>query len=412
MSPTMTTGDPSRRAGAAGPQAEAAPSPRPPGEPAGPARAPLGNRPTARPTLDRKRLLRGLQSRMRFDEHRVAGCSRFAAPRQGIAVRTGADGAYFSGLAACGSLSCPVCGPRIRHGRAQEVARAAEAHTKAGGGLVFVTLTVPHRRGDDLDDLWRIVADAFRSVLSGGSRKALRERFGWVGHIRATETTYGSSGWHVHVHLLGFLAEPLDDLDAVSALWRWIHGRWAKRVEAEGGRRPSLTRGCQVIPCRSENDALAKYLVAVGGIGPEMAHGQEKGPRAAGSRSPIGLLADAVDHGDRQAWALWRSWLDASKGRRIVEWSRGLRGHLGIGDASSDEELMAEENSGSEHVVTVDRGAWRELLAAGRTVDLLAAVDAGGITLAVALLRVWRVPVRLHQGRAPTLTTKGAAHAQ
>jgi len=66
-------------------------------------------------------------------------------------------------------------------------------------------------------------------------------------------------------------------------LWKWIHERWARRVEAHGGRRSSLARGIQLVPCREDNAALAQYLAAVnGGVASEAAREDGKTVRAPG----------------------------------------------------------------------------------------------------------------------------------
>lgn len=318
----------------------------------------------------------------------MAVCGRHVAPQGSVSVRRApGGGAHYAGLQVCGSISvCPVCGPKIRHGRAEEISRAAEIHQQRGGALVFVTLTTPHDRGDTLEGCWDLLRHAFRDLMSGRARGDLRDRFGVQGYIRATEATYGAHGWHVHAHLLLFV-DTAYGLDQTTELWRWLHTRWARRVEAHGGRRPSLARGVQVIPCRDENGALGTYLAKVA---QEVAREDGKSARAPGSRTPMQLLADAAE-GDTRAWAIFREWVQGSRGRRIVEWSRGLRAALGVAEAT-DDDLVADVDAATV-VLEVTRDAWRELLMAGADVHVLQVMElADAAALRFAVER-WGLPV-------------------
>ncbi|MFN8123536.1 MAG: hypothetical protein U0237_13995 [Thermoleophilia bacterium] len=317
---------------------------------------------------------------MRRDEHRVAICGRMVAPDSGVRVRRAGDGAaHYSGLAVCGNVACcPVCGPKVRHGRAQEIARAARAHQQTGGGLVLLTLTAPHDLSMPLTECWRLIREAWRSLTSGNHGRGMREQHGIVGFVRAVETTHGRAGWHTHIHALVFTDRPWDDLGVVTGFWRWIHERWARRIVAMGGRPPSLARGVQVIPCRADNDALAVYLSAVGGdFTAEVAMESGKKARTPGSRTPLQLLHDAVEYDDPAAWMAFREWMTASHGRQLITWSRGLRARLlGTDETPADEDLVREHDH-AEVVVELDREAWREVLMARADVELLIAVEHG-----------------------------------
>ena len=367
------------------------------------AHAPLGNSPPMRTQVTAYRLRRHLQAHMARDQHRAAMCGRFAAPHAGIRVRRAGDGAaHYSGLAVCGSMSaCPVCARKIRHGRGQEIERAIRAHQDQGGGVLFLTATVPHDRTMTLSECFDLVRFAFREVMRGRHRATLRDRFGVQGFIRATEATVGDRGWHVHQHAVLLVDEPWDDLDRVTELWRWIWERWAKRVEAHGGRRPSLARGIQVVPAREDNTAMARYIAAVnGGLATETTRGDAKHGRL-GNRSPFQVLADHAEHGDPRDWALWIEWCEGSRGRRLIEWSAGLRAALlGTEHGPTDEDLVAEHDT-AEVVADITRDAWRELMQAHADTALLVAAEHGttGIQLMIrsSALPLW-IDQRDHGG--------------
>lgn len=356
---------------------------------------PLGTSPAVLPGHPtphlRYQLRRHVQERIPPGEHRVAQCGRFAAPGSLVSIRKADDGtAHYSGLAVCGNLAaCPVCGPKIRHGRAREIADAAREHQHQGGGLLFVTLTVPHDRGMPLADVWGLVRGAWAGVAQGRARDALRDVFGVQGYVRAVEVTHGRAGWHPHLHVLVFVDRPWSDMDQVVTFWRWVHERWARRVEALGGRRPSLTRGVQVIPCRTDNDALARYLASVGdGAAMEVAREDGKTARAPGSRTPVQLLAYHAETDDPAAWAAWREWLAESKGRRLIEWSRGLKAALLVDRDRTDEELAAEAGP-AVVVVEVSRQAWRAMHHARCTVEALQVAERSGAEGLAHALRQW-----------------------
>jgi hypothetical protein len=379
----MAPGPSPRLGGGGGPQG-LAPVPRPTsragrGRGREAASGPLGNSPGTGTQVTAYQLRRHLQTRMTRDQHRAGMCGRFPAPHAGVRVRRAPGGAaHYSGLAVCGSMSaCPVCSRKIRHGRAQEIERAIRAHQDRGGGILFATFTVSHDRGMPLADCWALVRFAFGEVMRGRHRQTLRDRFGVKGFIRATEVTVGANGWHPHQHVVLLVDEPWDDLDRVVELWRWLHERWAKRVEAHGGRPPSLARGVQVIPAREDNAALAQYLAAVnGGIAAEASREDGKVGRL-GNRTPMQLLADHADTGEPRDWALWMEWVEGSRGRRLIEWSSGLRAELlGTEHGPTDDDLVAEHDP-AEVVADITRDAWRELMQAHADVHLLVAAEHG-----------------------------------
>ncbi|MFN8124720.1 MAG: protein rep [Thermoleophilia bacterium] len=346
---------------------------------------------------------RHLQGYVTPAEHRVGMCGRFGAPNAALSIRRAPDGsAHVSGLATCANVSvCPVCSAKVRHGRAQDIQRAARIHQDQGGGLAFLTLTAPHDLSMPLTACWDLLRRAFADIVSGRQRGTLRDRFGVTGYVRAVEVTRGRRGWHVHSHLLLFTDRPWDRMEQVTEFWRWVHERWARRVVAHGGRPPSLARGVQVLPCRDDNDALATYLASVnGGVTTELTRADTKGARATGSRTPMQLLHDHMEHGDPADLAAFREYMVGAKGRRVIEWSRGLRGRLlGTDEHPTDDDLAAEHDT-AETVVDLTRETWRALLIARCEIEVLAVAPRGAHAILDAI-RSWGVPVWLDtRGRA------------
>lgn len=156
------------------------------------------------------------------------------APSSGAGVKRrdlehGAVAGY-SGVTLCGSVwACPRCSAVIAQRRAEEIGRAvAECHER-GGSVYLMTLTVRHRHGDALADLFEAISRGWRAGFGGvpwsGRKERVRERdgrvwvepsvvgdaelFGVAGRVRSTEATVsapgsGGHGWHLHFHVLLF----------------------------------------------------------------------------------------------------------------------------------------------------------------------------------------------------------------
>ncbi len=211
------------------------------------------------------------------------------APSTGAGVKrrehNGHSIAGYSGVVLCGSAwACPRCSAVIAQRRAEEIGRAVAACHREGGAVYLMTLTLRHKRGDRLADLFEAVstgwAGAFHSQAWKGVAARTRtkrgrtmiapaaigdaSRFGVAGRIRSTEATVslpdsGGNGWHLHFHVLLFTVGSLgdglrDDLDGVigrlfgrdvpwdrEAIGRLVFGvrlfgRYARAIERVGYR--------------------------------------------------------------------------------------------------------------------------------------------------------------------------------
>lgn len=266
---------------------------------------------------------------------RVAKCGRVAW-RDDVEVHgiVGDDGvsAYPVGVVACGSVwSCAPCAAKVRARRSLEVEAAALAHTNAGGELVMVTLTIRHELGQALADLLDVLKGSWRSVQQRRDWK-LDVRPLLVGSITATEVTRGPNGWHPHLHLLLFV--PAGSTLAAD-LARWLPPVWRSTVRRRlPGSSPDLRHGVHV----QVLDASAAGYVSK--IADETARADLKSD----ARS-IWSVLDAIEDGETWAIACFSEWFAATKGKRAIVWSRGLKDRFGITE-KSDEEIAAEDVDG------------------------------------------------------------------
>lgn len=301
---------------------------------------------------------------------RTAGCGLIVTGDcVEIHVRQGDDGAtaYPVGVSTCSSVwLCPVCSAKIRTRRALDVRVAAALHVKRGGRLVMMTLTVRHGPEHALAALMDTEADAWRSLQRDARWRELRKEL--AGQIRSWEITHGLSevggSWHPHFHVLLFVmpgAMPhvpgVEDRrlrDGSHEGWYfelgWIADAWANRVEARLGARPD-SHGFHVM----ELDASAAEYVSK--IADETARADLK----SGSRSVYGIV-DALEAGESWAVRAWHEYATATKGRRAIQWSRGLRDYFGLGVEKSDEEIVVDDDAGGTCVEIVEKRKWGRLV--------------------------------------------------
>lgn len=270
---------------------------------------------------------------------RVAKCGRVPAAN-GAEVRCVAGDspyAYLAGVVTCSNVwLCAVCSAKIRTRRQLEVAALAEAHTATGGDLGLLTLTLRHHRWHDLAAMLRTLADAWESLRQDARWREL----GIVGYVRSLEVTYSErNGWHPHYHVLLLFDGPAAHAERLD----WLTAAWAERVEKRLGARPSKAHGCDF---RLLPHGAASYVAK---IGAEMARGDLKGSQQ------IWQLLDAVDDGDTRATALVLDYASATKGKRAIQFSKGLRDLYDLGPELTDDEI-ANADEGGELVMTLSAG--------------------------------------------------------
>jgi len=286
----------------------------------------------------------------------------------------------------CASITaCPTCAAVIRGRRALDISRAAEVWHTRGGHALFLTLTLRHQRHHTLQETldvlmssWKRLQD--RQLWAGSGKRAklrvpgLREKLGMQGWIRSLEITYTDgtgvhrtgNGWHPHLHLLLLV----DDLPMpVAKLRDMLASEWRSVVSAGSPQHtPSLLRGVDLQEVSDDGQVLAAYLAKVQGeasIGAEMARGDWKsGARRHGSWNPFEFLDETTDDDlDRRNAALWLEYVHTMHGRRVIEWSRGLRAELLPDDDDlTDDEVIADTES-EEWRLDLPRKTYRRLRA-------------------------------------------------
>ena len=292
--------------------------------------------------------------------------------------------AGLSGLATCGSVwACPVCSARIATVRADDLAGVMRHAFRAGCEAAMITLTMRHHPGQTLRQCWGALSAAWHAVTSG--KQWVADQSGYVvrGWVRVVEVTRGRNGWHVHVHALLIFDKPVtpDRLRGLAdQMWkRWNAALLRKgfdsiRDVASDVRKASLTPG---------SNGLHRYFVK---LAHEITGGHAKLAKG-GGRTPFQILTDALDTGEKADLDFWWEWEAASRGRRQIGWSKGLRDWAQLGEEQSDEDIAAADLEG-EDMLFLDPESWRHLRCSpGDVCGLLEVTEDGGYGMAMRWLR-------------------------
>lgn len=336
---------------------------------------------------------------------RVRSCGRWSVvPGGNVAVRQRGKVAGFAGVATCGSVwADPVCNAKIMASRRLEICSAVGAWQQDGGRIGFVTLTMRHRKGQRLSTLWGALSKAWNRVTAGKGWKTDKARHGVAGWLRVVEVTHGRNGWHVHIHCLVFFEPALTDPD-VAGLHGSMFGRWASGLRSAGLARPlKVGQDAKLIAGAADSDLARYFTKAVHGgtdserIALEFTAAQTKAVRSEHGTRPVWALLDAVHlDGDADALDLWREWERASKGRRQLTWSQGLRDRLGLTAERTDEEIAEQEiGSSDDDLVWITSAGWSRVNDLRLWVPILAAVERGGLREVSKLLIANEIEYRL-----------------
>lgn len=353
---------------------------------------------------------------------RVRACGFDVLGASDVGVRVAADPttgkkrAGFIGLETCGNgAACPVCAAKVAGQRVEEMRRAVAHHLDHGGTAAMLTLTMRHRRGDTLADLWDGLTGAWRAATGTGAFRRDRAEFGVLGWARAVEATHGANGWHLHIHAVLFFHGQPTAAD-LATLGHRVFGRWREWLRGHGYRTPIATRGGLDIRAAYGDDIpalLAGYLTKAGSeqaaavdttgtadtLGMEAAGGAFKRARL-GNRTPWQVLGDLRRTPTAADLAVWREWEQAAAGRRRLAWSRyddGTGLWAGVlaarGEELTDEEIAAQVEG--ETVGFITAAEWRAIRRnEGLASQMLTAAETGGSDALAALLLGYGVAMR------------------
>ena len=250
----------------------------------------------------------------------------------------------------CGSVwACPVCGQIIRNRRGQEIRQGVENWQAQGGTVLFVTVTTRHTRSDNLSDLLNVDCEAWRKVTSGRPWQDWKKDFQVEGYLRALEINYGlANGWHPHFHFLFFLEREVTQ-DEADKFCDFLYKRWCDALLklTDASHLPSSEHGIDVKVIKGDGKVLGTYVSKFMDIGAEVSCIEAKNGRRPEHFNAFQLL----DIREPWADARWNEYVKATKGRRSIFFTKGLRDTLGLGEDKDDDQIVAEEAAQPREVV-------------------------------------------------------------
>lgn len=321
---------------------------------------------------------------------RVRDCGRPLGSEVTVRLSGGAEPvAGFGSLATCGSVwSCPVCSAKVANSRQADIEEVVNEQLARGGSVAMLTLTMRHHKGQSLEYLWKALSAAWKAATNGSGWKRDKARFSVEHYIRVTEVTHGDqNGWHVHVHAL-LLGDDFSNQVELTSLGQRMFARWSRKLQQQGLRAPIEHKGGlkiqQITPGKSAAQALADYFTKAGmdadvEVAEETAQARHDAKNARdmahkismeaarsdlkdgkhGNRTPWGILSDFLKTGDCADLDLWHEYEKASKGKRQVVWSHGLRAEFNLDEEQTDEEIAEEEHDG-EAIALIDGTDYRQ----------------------------------------------------
>lgn len=363
----------------------------------------LGNTPIAFPEPSKRSqrwdMRDGLRKFTRLSRVRKCGVVPVMSTVSLRCDHSGARAGY-GGLSTCGSVwACPVCAAKIASRRKADVEEVLDHALRQGLHVSMLTLTQRHHSGQRLAVLWDALSYAWNGVTSGRRWIEFKEQLGLVGYIKAVEVTHGANGWHVHTHVLvisekdptvtpvffqrkqGLRKTPYPIEVQTSA--EFVADRWARRlakrgvdfVADKGGLDWETAKDAKAI-----GNYVAKLQTGADSLSAEATLGGFKKARR-GNRTPFQILADIIETGDADDIDIWYEYEKASKGKRALTWSKGLRNWANLGQELTDEEI-AEEEVGDKSVALFNHEQWKDLRKAGPA-QLLDVCQDQGITAAL-----------------------------
>lgn len=331
-----------------------------------------------------------LQSEARdlLPNERVRNCLRARVsksdPVSGLYVPA-TKSAHFGNLQTCGSVwSCPVCAAKVTSRRREELGQAVDIWTGQGNSVLLASFTLQHLKADNCLSVLLAILKAFSRFWDGRPGQRIIGKYKLAGRVRGLEVTYTiANGWHWHFHVLLFVTGQADPL-----LIQDMKGEFTQRWQyllAKDGRFADSDHGVDIrFTDQDVADYVSKYGVEGGPkIGAAQtwteAHELALAPikRAAKGGFTAHQLLGLSLCGDKQAGRLFVEYHQAVKGRRQLQWSKGLRDLLGMRPEKTDEEIAAQQEQNAVELARFEREHWRVILANDARADVLKALKTG-----------------------------------
>lgn len=246
---------------------------------------------------------------------------------------------------------------------------------------------------------------------------------------KPTELIHGTFGWHVHIHVLiisekdptttmifhqpkqGRRRQPLPlemtrSADFVAERWQaGLAKHGVDFLQNSGGldwttAKDAKALGRYVAKMQTNNKEPAEAMSAEATLGGfKKARGE--------NRTPFQILVDLIKTGNMDDIDLWHEYEKASKGRRALVRSHGLREWAELGKELTDEEI-AEQEAGDVEIAAFTFKEFKKIRDGGAA-ELLDVCERDGVEAALEWLDkngiTYRIPVSKEKPGAITLDT-------
>ena len=262
-----------------------------------------------------------------------------------------------SGLLTCSSKICPVCFARTT---AQQVATIEAAATRflsePNHSAIFLTLTIPHTRNDELPKLLSALQKGWVAAFSGGRARLMWNQYGLKHYVRALDYTHSEqNGHHPHFHVL-ILLDRAPSEQELFYLECDLRERWARSVKRSLDR-DMVRAGIKLEAVRDENKGLTSVIRYVGKIkGPLLEATWSQGKTGSG-RTIWAILAGAKT--SQKDKYLWRYLEKSFYKKRWLVMSRNL---VDLAEMEDEEGDQAEADQAEKIPLTVlSESLWRAI---------------------------------------------------
>lgn len=308
--------------------------------------------------------------------------------------------AAFRNLQLCASVwACPVCSVKISEQRRTDLVAVVAAHRATGGTVLLITRTFPHSSRDRIETLTANLKKAEALYKSGPAWIRVKNKFRISGSVRSVEVTYGTNGWHPHIHELVFIeagqADPLENDSLKLALF----DRWFSACDRAGLGTPTLAHGIDV----RDGTYAAKYA-SKWGIESELTKWHVKQGKGT-SLTPFDLLRIALHSPNARAVsaarALFREYAEAFHGKRQLVYSPGLVKKYLPEAAATDEAVAGKADDDALLLGILSLAGWKQVLRVDARAALLEHASSGEWGPVVAFLNSIKGPLALTEMTLP-----------
>lgn len=262
--------------------------------------------------------------------------------------------AFYDGLLVCGSVwACPVCAAKISERRKKEIKQAFDTHKKNGGNIAMLTLTFSHKKTDRLKDTIQNFGKATTKFMSGKAFNNIRLEMDLIGRIRVFEVTYGSNGFHPHLHIALFYNNQID----LQKIKQKMYALWEKACE-KFEIKTSFKHGMDLQGADEAESYLSKH--GNWSLEQELSKSHIKKAKK-DSMTPFDFLRKYLETEDEKLLELFREYMECFKGKRQIQWSQGLK-KMFVLEEKTDEELAKEKTEESDSLGQLDYADWKQIL--------------------------------------------------